>query len=246
MKSAPKPDILLADDLLAPVVTKKVAQLSSILNIDTEELVCWMRPYAHIDPSVILGLLHLAITHQLDPLLGELTIWLDKQAPYPAITIDGWMKLINRHPAFSGIEFEEGAPDHCELPQYMQCTIYRSDRVIPIRVREYLDEVKADHPLWKSMPRRMLRHRVLQQCARLAFGISTAEPAHLPGKTLQILGSKEEKEIKHAAPSDTSGECTADAHPSSELAAKAQGHRSYSMKFSRTDTLKQRLTSQTA
>ena len=35
--------------------------------------------------------------------------------------------------------------------------------------------MKTEHPSWKQMPRRMLRHRVIQQCARMAFGISAPE-----------------------------------------------------------------------
>lgn len=33
----------------------------------------------------------------------------------------------------------------------------------------------TDHPSWQKMPRRMLRHRVIQQCARVAFGISVSD-----------------------------------------------------------------------
>jgi hypothetical protein len=57
----------------------------------------------------------------------------------------------------------------------MECTIYRHDRILPIIVKEYLDEVKTDQLYWQQMPRRMLRHRVIQQCARLAFGIGQAD-----------------------------------------------------------------------
>ena len=63
----------------------------------------------------------------------------------------------------------------------MECTIHRSDRVVPMTVREYLSEVKTNHPAWQKFPRRMLRYKALQQCARLAFGISTpefSEPKH--------------------------------------------------------------------
>ena len=41
-----------------------------------------------------------------------------------------------------------------------------------IEVKEYLCEIQTEHSIWKEMPRRMLRHRVIAQCARLAFGIS--------------------------------------------------------------------------
>jgi uncharacterized protein YlxP (DUF503 family) len=46
---------------------------------------------------------------------------------------------------------------------------------VPIEVKEYLCEIQTEHSIWKDMPRRMLRHRVLAQCARLAFGISIPE-----------------------------------------------------------------------
>jgi len=35
--------------------------------------------------------------------------------------------------------------------------------------------VRTDHSSWQQMPRRMLRHRVIQQCARLALAISANE-----------------------------------------------------------------------
>jgi len=57
------------------------------------------------------------------------------------------------------------------IPVWMECTLYRSDFAVPMTVREYLSEVRTDHAIWDQMPRRMLRHKTLQQCARLAFGI---------------------------------------------------------------------------
>jgi hypothetical protein len=57
----------------------------------------------------------------------------------------------------------------------MGCAIYHNDRVVPIEVKEYLSEIKTEHSIWKDMPKRMLRHRVLAQCARLAFGVSVPE-----------------------------------------------------------------------
>jgi len=46
---------------------------------------------------------------------------------------------------------------------------------VPIEVKEYLCEIQTEHSIWKDMPRRMLRHRVIAQCARLAFGVSVPE-----------------------------------------------------------------------
>ena len=46
---------------------------------------------------------------------------------------------------------------------------------MPIEVKEYFCEIQTEHSVWKEMPRRMLRHRVIAQCARLAFGVSVPE-----------------------------------------------------------------------
>ena len=162
------------------IIIKKIDQLAKIICVDASELLLWLGPHLQLPTSTLIGFLHLAIHHRLDPLMGEVVFWLDMQnqarpQAHPSITIDGWMKIINQHPQFMGIEFEEIASDGNENLHSMKCTIYRKDRSLPIRIEEHLAEVKNDHPLWKSMPRRMLRHRALQQCARLAFGISTPE-----------------------------------------------------------------------
>jgi len=61
------------------------------------------------------------------------------------------------------------------IDTWMEYTIYRNDRVLPIVIKEYFEEVRTDHPSWQKMPRRMLRHRVIQQCARMALVISANE-----------------------------------------------------------------------
>ena len=91
------------------------------------------------------------------------------------ITVNGWAKLINAHPAFCGIEFSEASELEEGVPLWMGCAIYRTDRVKPIEVKEYFTEMKTEHAAWQQMPRRMLRHRAMQQCARLAFGITVPE-----------------------------------------------------------------------
>src|SRR6185437_8589215 len=48
--------------------------------------------------------------------------------------------------------------------------IYRKDRNHPTTVTEYMSECKRTSPAWQSHPKRMLRHKALIQCARLAFG----------------------------------------------------------------------------
>jgi hypothetical protein len=41
-----------------------------------------------------------------------------------------------------------------------------------VRVTEYVSECRRNTEIWKTMPRRMIRHRSLVQCARVAFGLS--------------------------------------------------------------------------
>jgi hypothetical protein len=91
------------------------------------------------------------------------------------ITIDGWSKLINNHPQYAGMSLRDSTELIDGIPTWMECTIYRNDRILPIVIKEYYEEVKTDHLSWQQMPRRMLRHRVIQQCARLAFNISSTD-----------------------------------------------------------------------
>jgi hypothetical protein len=52
------------------------------------------------------------------------------------------------------------------------CTLYIKGRSHPVRVTEYKDECFRATDPWKTMPKRMLRHKALIQSARVAFGFS--------------------------------------------------------------------------
>ena len=83
--------------------------------------------------------------------------------------------MIHRQPTFQGITFEQPSETENGIPIWMECRLYRSDLTHSVVVREYYAELKTDHPIWQQIPRRMLRHKSLQQCARLAFDISIQE-----------------------------------------------------------------------
>jgi hypothetical protein len=106
-----------------------------------------------------------------------------------SISVDGWIKLINRHPHFSGLTFTQSPEEKEGLPIWMECTIHRSDRTIPTTIREYMTEMRHDTQIWQRMPIRMLRHRVLQQCARIAIGIKIPESRR---------GNKEDQESENS------------------------------------------------
>jgi hypothetical protein len=156
------------DKLLASAIKK--------LGCTANELTAWLKQIPNTPEAVQLNALRLINKHGLDPFADEISIHQYEDGHWQAfITIDGWSKLINSHPAFSGISFTESTELVNGVPTWMGCAIYRNDRVVPIEVKEYLCEIQTEHSIWKDMPRRMLRHRVIAQCARLAFGVSVPE-----------------------------------------------------------------------
>ncbi|MFC1049695.1 recombinase RecT, partial [Pasteurella multocida] len=77
-----------------------------------------------------------------------------------------WARIINDNPAFDGMEFDID-DEKCT------CRIYRKDRSRPTEVTEYMSECYRDITgPWKTHPKRMLRHKAMIQCARLAFGFT--------------------------------------------------------------------------
>ncbi len=103
--------------------------------------------------------------YSLNPILREIFAFPTKSgAVVPIVSIDGWLKIINRDPALDGIEFEEG-------DGYCTAIIHRKDRHHPTKVTEWSSECKGTTEPWIRWPRRMLRHKALIQCARVAFGI---------------------------------------------------------------------------
>lgn len=110
-----------------------------------------------------------ANTYGLNPILKEIYAFPNKKtgAVVPVVGVDGWMRIINSHPAIDGVEFEEP-----EDGSYCTAIVHRKDRRHPVRMSEWLDECQGDTEPWKKWPRRMLRHKALIQAARIAFGFS--------------------------------------------------------------------------
>jgi hypothetical protein len=78
---------------------------------------------------------------------------------------------MNTHPEHDSIEFEDHINEAGEVFA-IEATIFRKDRVRPTKIMEYLDECKGNSAPWQKSPLRMLRHRALIQCARIAYGFS--------------------------------------------------------------------------
>lgn len=111
------------------------------------------------------ALLIVANQHGLNPWTNEIYAFPSNGAIIPIVGVDGWARIMNDHPQFDGIEFEQDN-DGCT------CKIYRKDRSRPVVVTEYMAECQRTTQPWKSHPKRMLRHKAMIQCARLAFGFT--------------------------------------------------------------------------
>lgn len=75
---------------------------------------------------------------------------------------------MNSHPQHDGTQFvNEAGPDG--KPVAVTCRLFRKDKSHPIEVTEYYAECYRPTEPWKAMPHRMLRHKALMQCARIAF-----------------------------------------------------------------------------
>lgn len=117
-----------------------------------------------VSDAQMTALLVVANQYALNPWTKEIYAFPDKNnGIVPVVGVDGWSRIINTHPQFDGIEFEQ---DH----DACTCVIYRKDRTRPIKVTEWMDECQRSTGPWQSHPRRMLRHKAMIQCARLAFG----------------------------------------------------------------------------
>src|SRR5678815_1261804 len=119
----------------------------------------------------LLALVVVANRYGLDPLLKEIYAFPSKGGITPIVSVDGWIKMVNRHPDLDGIDFEF-QDDQEGKPFSVTCILHLKHRTHPIRVTEYFDECVRNTDPWNKMPRRMLRHKALCQAARIAFGFS--------------------------------------------------------------------------
>ncbi len=117
------------------------------------------------------ALVIVADQYNLNPLTKELYAFPEKGGGIvPIVSIDGWLRMINSHAEFNGLEVNM---DERDGKLYSAtCTIWRRDRDRPTIITEYYDECVRPTEPWKTMKRRMLRHKSIIQCARVAFSFA--------------------------------------------------------------------------
>lgn len=144
------------------------ARMAERFGVDPSEMMQTLKATAfkgQVSDAQMQALLIVADQHGLNPWTKEIYAFPDKGGIVPVVGVDGWARIINENKQFDGMDFEQDA-ESCT------CIIHRKDRSHPIKVTEWLSECKRETQPWKSHPRRMLRHKAMIQCARLAFGFT--------------------------------------------------------------------------
>jgi len=159
-----------------------VEAFASRFNVEADKLLPALKATAFkqsgdksISNEQMLSLIVVANRHGLNPFTREIYAFPSNGGIVPIVGVDGWTRIMNENPNFNGIEFRfsdnlitiDGSKP---CPEWVECAIHRKDREKPTVVREYLDEVyKHNAQPWKSHTKRMLRHKAMIQCARIAF-----------------------------------------------------------------------------
>lgn len=150
---------------LAKLTNKLAAQFD--MGENGQELMDTLKQTAfkgQVSDAQMTALMIVANQYGLNPWTKEIYAFPDRQnGIVPVVGVDGWARIINDHPKFDGMEFQQDA-ESCT------CVIYRKDRSRPIAVTEYRNECQRNTAPWQTHPRRMLRHKAMIQAARLAFG----------------------------------------------------------------------------
>lgn len=150
------------------LVAQQVSKLAQVFDIpESGDLINVLKATAfkgQVSDAQMSALLIVANQYGLNPWTKEIYAFPDKNnGIVPVVGVDGWSRIINENPQFDGMEFRQD-DESCT------CIIYRKDRSHAVEVTEYLSECKRPTQPWQSHPKRMLRHKAMIQCSRLAFG----------------------------------------------------------------------------
>lgn len=150
-----------------------IVRMATRYGVDPDKMVHTLKETAfkgNVTNEQLMALLIVAERYSLNPWLKEIYAFPSQGGGIvPIVGLDGWSRIINSDPQFDGMEFVDQLDEKGAVIS-IECVIHRKDRTHATRAREYMAECKRDTPPWKSHPRRMLRHKALIQCARLAFG----------------------------------------------------------------------------
>lgn len=156
--------------------TSVLVRMGQRYGVDPDKMLGTLKETAfkgNVSNEQMMALLVVADQYGLNPWTKEIYAFpAQGGAIVPVVGVDGWSRIINTNPQFDGMDFADGELNEKQIPAWIECTIHRKDRSHPVKIREYFAEVGRDVGPWKSHPRRMLRHKAMIQCARLAFGFA--------------------------------------------------------------------------
>jgi hypothetical protein len=183
--AAPVKSAVYHDRPATAVKPRLVEQLADKYGVDADKMLATLKATAfrqsggadaQVNNEQMMMLLVVANEYNLNPFTREIYAFASQGGIVPIVSIDGWVRIVNEKPTFKGVAFEYGPP-HPDTkfhgaPEWIQCTMIRSDRDVPVSVREYLVECYRKTGPWDSTTARMLRHRSYIQCGRIAFGFA--------------------------------------------------------------------------
>lgn len=153
--------------------TSVVLRMGQRYGVDPDKLLGTLKATAFkgdVSVEQMMTLLVVADQFNLNPFTKEIYAFPSRNGIVPIVGVDGWSRIINENPNFDGMEFVDGPTGENKIPEWIECKMFRKDRSHAVAVREYFTEVSRGTEPWKSHPRRMLRHKSMIQCARMAFG----------------------------------------------------------------------------
>tara|TARA_R100000655_G_scaffold4483_2_gene14499 strand:+ start:3637 stop:4281 length:645 start_codon:yes stop_codon:yes gene_type:complete len=155
--------------------TSALAVMADRMNLEPQKLHQTLKNtvFKGANDEEMMTLVVVANEHKLNPLQKEIYAFPAKGGGIvPVISIDGWIKIMNQHPAMGGGPRFEFQIDEDKKPFSCACSIMVKGRTEPVVITEFFSECKRNSEPWRQYPFRMLRHKALAQAVRVAFGFA--------------------------------------------------------------------------
>ena len=163
--------------------------MASRYNVEPAKLLDTLKAtvFKNATDAQLMALVVVANEYGLNPFTKQLYAFPDKGGGIiPVVGVDGWLKMMNDHPKFDGVEVDMIEDSATGKPFSCTATIHVKDRKFPTKVTEHLSECARNTDPWNKQPRRMLRHRAIIQAIRVAFGFSAMDPDEAEAVTSAI------------------------------------------------------------
>jgi len=155
----------------SPLISKLADRYGMTPKTMIDTIIATVFPNAKASIPQLMMFMQVAEQYNLNPFTKEIYAFPSKGGIVPIVPVDGWTNIINSHPQYDGVEFIDAIGQDGRIIS-VTCIIYRKDRNHPTQVTEYLDECNRATEPWARWPKRMLRHKALIQCARVAFSLA--------------------------------------------------------------------------